>query len=80
MQWELVATWLTTAVSLGGMVFAMGKQTQKITNQQEQIDELKVQVKESQETPIKLATLETDIKYLVQEISTIKQFIMSRSK
>lgn len=80
MQWEVVATWMGLLFTVAGVVYAMGKQAQKIDNQQNQIDELKEQVKDSQETPVKLATLETDIKYLVQEISIIKQFLMARSK
>lgn len=80
MQWELIATWAGLLITVGGFVYHMGKQAQKINGQQDQIDELKVQVKESQETPVKLAALETDIKYLVQEMAVIKQYIMSRSK
>ena len=55
----------------------MGKQAQKIDDQQKQIDELKESVKDSQEFPIKLAAFETDIKYLIRELTDIKQFLMS---
>jgi Tfp pilus assembly protein PilN len=80
MQWELIATWLGLLITIGSFVYHMGKQAQKINNQQDQIDELKEQVKEAQETPIKLATLETDIKYLVQEMTVIKNFLMQQPR
>lgn len=78
MQWELVATWLGLFVTVGGVVFAMGKQSQKIENQKEQIDALFTQIEKAQELPVKLATLETDIKYLIREFSDIKQMLMRR--
>lgn len=56
----------------------MGKQSQKIENQQDQIDDLKDQVKSTQELPIKLAAFETDIKYLIRELSEVKQFLMRK--
>lgn len=59
-------------------MFAMGKQSQKIENQKEQIDTLFTQIEKAQELPVKLATLETDIKYLIREFSDIKQMLMRR--
>jgi Tfp pilus assembly protein PilO len=80
MQWEVIATWVGLLITVGGFVFKMGQQQQQLKNQQDQIDDLKEQAKDSQEIPIKLATLETDIKYLVQEFAIVKQFLMNRSK
>lgn len=78
-QWELLATWLALLFTICGTVFAMGKQAQKIDHQQDQIDELKQEVKASQELPVKLASLETDIKYLIRELSDMKQFLMRKA-
>lgn len=79
MQWELIATWLALLFTIGGVVFAMGRQSQKIDSQQDQIDELKENQKASQELPIKLASLETDMKYLIRELSDMKQFLMRKA-
>jgi len=75
-DWGLIATWVGLLGSVCGVVYAMGKQTQKIESQQHQIDELKDAVKDTQELPIKLATLETDIKYLVQGMAEIKSLLI----
>lgn len=79
MQWELVATWVGLILSTGAVVFAMGKQTQTIENQGDRIDSLENQLAKTQELPVKLATVETDIKYLIREISDIKQFLMRKA-
>lgn len=78
-QWELIATWLALLITIGSGVFYMGKQSQRIDNQQDQIAELKETVKGTQELPIKLASLETDIKYLIRELSDMKQFLMRKA-
>jgi len=75
--WDLIGTWAAILLTLIGGVYALGKQAQKIDDQQKQIDELKESVKDSQEFPIKLAAFETDIKYLIRELTDIKQFLMS---
>lgn len=78
MQWELVATWAGLLITAGTGIYKMGKQAQTIENQGDRIDSLENQLAKTQELPIKLATVETDIKYLIREISDIKQFLMRK--
>ena len=73
-----MATWLALLITIGTGVFALGKQTQKISDQQDQISELKEKIEATQEIPIKLATLEADVKYLIQGMGEIKQFLMRK--
>jgi hypothetical protein len=76
MQWELLATWATLLVTIGTGIYKMGKQSQRIDDQQSQIGELKQKLEANKDIPIKLATLETDIKYLIQGMSELKQILM----
>lgn len=78
MQWELVATWAAVALTVISGIYAMGKQSQKINDQQNQLNELKEDIKSTQETAVKVAALETDIKYLVQGMAEIKTYIMRK--
>lgn len=78
MSWEIIATWVGLLLSVGGIGVAMGKQSQKIESQQGQIDDLKEEVKATQGLPIKLATLETDMKYLIQQLSEVKTLLQQR--
>jgi hypothetical protein len=80
MQWELIATWLGMLITIGGGIYHMGKQAQEVRNLKEQHDKLESRVRDAEETPIKLATLETDIKYLVQEMTVIKNFLMQQGR
>lgn len=80
MQWELLATWAGLLITVGSGVYHMGKQAQELKNLREQHEKLEERVSEGEETPIKLATLETDIKYLVREMTEIKNFLMQRAK
>jgi hypothetical protein len=76
MNWELLATWLALGITVAGGVFFMGKQSQKIEDLQEQCDELHVSVKEVNQLPIKMASLETSLQYLVQSITEIKTMLL----
>lgn len=78
MTWELVATWIALGISIGTMVFAMGKQTQKIEFQQTQIDNLRADLRDTQELPVQIATLETDMKYLIKELSEVKTLLQRK--
>jgi len=75
-EWGTIAIWLGWAATVGGFVFAMGKQAQRIENHQERIEALEQEQESNREIPIKLATLETDIKYLVQGMSEIKSLLI----
>jgi hypothetical protein len=76
--WELIATWIGMALTIGGGLITVGKQTQKIENQQIQIDELKQEARASKDFPVKLATLETDMKYLIKELSEVKTLLLAK--
>jgi hypothetical protein len=76
MQWELISTWVAIGFTAAGGIYKMGKQSQRIDDQDDQIQELKQKMEQSKDIPIKLATLETDIKYLVQGMAEIKQILM----
>jgi FtsZ-binding cell division protein ZapB len=78
MQWEsgLVATWLGLLFTIGGVVYAMGKQSQKIENLKEKVQGLESEAEQSRQASVKLAALETDIKYLVQGMQEIKSLLI----
>lgn len=76
MQWELLGTWVTLLITIGTGVYKMGKQSQRMDDQESQIGELKQKLEANKDIPIKLATLETDIKYLIQGMSELKQILM----
>jgi hypothetical protein len=78
MQWEsgIVATWLGLIFTIGGVVYAMGKQSQKIEHLQEKVSDLESGVEQSRQASVKLAALETDIKYLVQGMQEIKSLLI----
>jgi hypothetical protein len=76
MDLQDIAVWVTLAITILGGAITLGKQFQKIQDQQDQIDELKSDMKESKDLPIKLATLETDVKYIIQSITEIKTMLM----
>jgi hypothetical protein len=76
MNWELVGTWAAIAFSIIGGIYKMGRQAQRIDGQEDAIAELKQKVEASKEVPIKLATLETDVKYLIEGIRELKQLIL----
>jgi hypothetical protein len=76
MQWELLATWAGIAITVITGFYKMGKQAQRIDDQDVALKELKSKVEENKDIPIKLATLETDVKYLIQGVSELKQLIM----
>jgi hypothetical protein len=78
MDLQDIAVWVTLAITILGGAITLGKQFQKIQDQQDQIDELKSDMKESKDLPIKLATLETDVKYIIQSITEIKTMLMRR--
>lgn len=80
MQWELIATWAGMLITISGGVYHMGKQAQELKNLRDSHEKLENRVQETEETPVKLAALETDIKYLVRELTEIKTFLMSRAK
>lgn len=76
MEWELIATWIGLLFTIGGFVYSMGKQAQKIHNQQERIEALEAEQKATSQLPIKLAALETNINYLVREMTDIKALLI----
>lgn len=78
MQWELIATWVSIGLTVLTGIYTMGKQSQKINDQQNQITELKDNMKASQETAIEVATMKSDIKYLVAGVAEIKNYIMRK--
>lgn len=78
MQWELLATWAAIGVSVLGGVYKMGQFVKTVEDQQDQITELKEDIKAAKELPIKFAAIETDIKYLIQGMTEIKQFLMRK--
>lgn len=57
----------------------MGQLVKTIEGQQTQINKLEQELDTHKDVPIKLATLETDIKYLVQGISRIEQILMKKA-
>jgi hypothetical protein len=48
----------------------------RIDDQENALAELKQKVEASKDVPIKLATLETDVKYLIEGIRELKQLIL----
>ncbi len=78
MQWDLVGTWIALAISVLTGVFKMGQLVRTIEAQQGQINELKADVEKNKDIPVKLATLETDIKYLVQGMARIEQILIHK--
>jgi hypothetical protein len=78
MQWDIVGTWVALGISVLTGVFKMGQLVKTIEAQQSQINELKQDVDRNKDIPIKLATLETDVKYLVQGIARIEQFLIQK--
>lgn len=78
MSWEIIGTWVGILFTIIGVVFAMGKQAQVIKSQGEEIKELKEDVKASQAQAIKLATVETDVKYLIQQMTELKTLLQQR--
>jgi Tfp pilus assembly protein PilO len=76
MQWELVATWLGLAITVLGFAFKMGKQTQKIEEQSRDIDTLKAELEKTREMPIKMASLETDMRHVLTAVTEIKVLLM----
>jgi hypothetical protein len=78
MQWniEIVATWFGLLFTIGGVIYAMGKQSQKIENLQEKVGSLETEVEQGRQTSVKIAALETDIKYLVQGMQDIKSLLI----
>jgi hypothetical protein len=75
MQWELIATWLGLGITASTGIFFVGKQSQKIEDLEEQMRQVKEDQRDNVDQAIKLATMETDLKYLVQSISDIKDYI-----
>ncbi len=57
----------------------MGQLVKTIEGQQSQINDMKIDLKAAQEIPIKLATFEADIKYLIRQISEIEQFLRRKA-
>lgn len=78
MQWELVATWMGLLITIGTGIYKMGQQSQVIKDQQKQIDALEEKVDKAAELPVKLAAFETDIKYLVRELTDIKTILLKK--
>jgi hypothetical protein len=76
MKLELVATWLGMILTIAGGIYKMGKQAQRMDDQEEALKKLETKVDENKDIPIKLATLETDVKYLIQGISELKQILL----
>lgn len=78
MQWELLATWTGICLTVVTGIYKMGKQSQRIDDQDKAITALESKVDENKDIPIKLATLETDIKYMILAIADIKQILMNK--
>lgn len=80
MTLEILATWLGMVLSLGAIVFNMGKQSQKITNLEERDKELADQLDENKLIPIELATLKVKMEILLMEIQEMKKMMRGEIK
>jgi hypothetical protein len=78
MQWDILGTWVALGITILTGVFKLGQIVKTIEAQQGQIKELKADVEKNKDIPVKLATLETDVKYLVQGMSRIEQYLIHK--
>jgi hypothetical protein len=78
MQWDLIGTWVALAISILTGVFKMGQLVKTIEAQQAQLDEIKKDVDKNKDIPVELATLKTDVKYLIQGIARIEQHLIHK--
>jgi hypothetical protein len=78
LEWDVLATWLGLLLTTGGVIYKMGQQSQRIDDQARRLESLQKQVDANAELPIKLAAFETDIKYLVRELTDIKTILLKK--